>query len=186
MIDAVAPAPSRVAATGRDRAATSAVLGVAGALWLTWGSQALPAAWSAPLGVLAYAGLLLGVVGGVLAWRRRETGSAMAEAEGRARYGKAVLAEVVAIVAGVAVLAAVGQAAYLPAWILLAVGVHFVPLARLFRLSVLEICGVLLVLVAAAAVVAGVTGAAVPGAIAGGMGGLLMIVFGLACLPRRT
>jgi hypothetical protein len=175
------PALNREPATPCDRAATAVVLGVASALWLTWGSQDLPQSWRTPVAVIAYFGLLLGLMAGALAWRRRSTGSAMADAEGRARYGKAVLAEAVAIVAGIAVLAA-----YLSAWILLVVGVHFLPLARLFRLLELQVCGALLVAVAGAAIVAGATGAVRPGAIAGGIGGLLMIAFGIACLsPRR-
>lgn len=186
MTDTTVRAPKRKPATACDRAASAAVLGVAGALWLTWGSQELPGVWRTPVAMIAYLGLLLGLTAGALAWRRRSTGSAMADAEGRARYGKAVLVEAVAIVAGVAVVVATGQAAYLPAWILLVVGVHFVPLARLFRLLELEVCGGLLVPVAGAAVVAGATGAGQPGAIAGGIGGLLMIVFAVACLsPRR-
>jgi hypothetical protein len=167
----------------RDVAATALVLGVASSAWWGWGASALPAGWQLVAGLGSGLGLLVALIGGVLVWRRRRTGSVMADPANRRTYHRVVGLEVVLIAVGAAALTAIGGSDYLSAWVLLVVGGHFLPLARLFRVRSLAVCGALLV---AAAVVAAAVAAAVVGglnlalsaAVAGPAGGILMAAFG--------
>lgn len=170
--------------TERDLATTALILGVAGFAWFLWGRAAPPAGWSVPLELGAAAGLAVAVAGGVLARRLRAGRSAMDDAGARRAYWRVVAIEAAAICLGAGALAVAGQAAYIPAWILLTVGAHFIPLARLFRNARLTVAGLLLIAVAAAGAAAGITGAALPSAVAGGGGGLVCVGFAAACLYR--
>jgi hypothetical protein len=82
------------------------------------------------------------------------------------------------------VLGVTGHSAYTAAWDLFVVGAHFVPLGRLFRIRSLVVVGVLSVRVSAVA--AGLHGTLAPSAIAGGAGGLLLILFGAWSLSRTA
>ena len=94
--------------------------------------------------------------------------------------------EVAAILLGAVVLAVLDRSDYLSPWILAVVGVHFVPLGRLFRDGGLQVLGVLLVPVALLAVVSGVSGWAAASAVAGGLGGLSMLLAGADSLRRSS
>jgi len=85
-------------------------------------------------------------------------------------------------VAGAAALEAGGRPAYLPAWILLVVGVHFIPLGRLFRIGALAWAGLVLIPVAAAAAVTGAVTGVPPSTVAGVGGGLVCLGCAVACL----
>lgn len=50
------------------------------------------------------------------------------------RYGRTVGIEFAAILIGAAALIVLNNPGYVAAWVLFVVGVHFVPLARLFRI----------------------------------------------------
>lgn len=184
--DRALPAPGP---TTKDAAATALVLGFAGAAWGGWAHDGSPASWSLPLTIGSLLGLLLAVAAGIRTFRCHTGESAMGEAGGRRVYHRAVAAEVVLIVLGVAGLDLAGRQEYLAAWVLFVVGVHFVPLGRLFRVHGLTVAGVLLPVVAAAAAVLGVTGHAAPAAVAGTGGLVLMLVVGALALyqsMRRT
>jgi hypothetical protein len=58
------------------------------------------------------------------------------------------------------------------------VGAHFIPLGRLFRIQSLTVVGVLTVVLSVAAALEGLLGTVAPTAIAGGVGGVLLIIFG--------
>jgi hypothetical protein len=75
-------------------------------------------------------------------------------------------------------LAITGHSDYIAVWILFVVGVHFVPLGRLFRIRSLVVVGVVLIPVSVAAAVIGLVWTVLPSAIAGGIGGLLLVGFG--------
>lgn len=178
-----------ITGTGRDRAATALVLAAAAALWCTWGLAEPPVSWRLPIEVAAYLAVAVAVLAGVLTWRRRHQPTAMADPAVRRSYLRVVGVESAAICVGAVVAGASGHPALIPAWILLVVGVHFVPLGRSLAVPELVTAGVLCAAVAVVAAVAGVvgevaSGAVAPSAVAGGVGGLVMLVTAAACLVR--
>lgn len=171
--------PARtIAATPRDLAVNGLVLGFAGAMWLGWGQDGAPAGWVVPLAVCSAVGLLVAVVGVIRTWQYRRGDSAMSQPQGRRTYRRVVGLEAVAIAAGGTALGVTGHTAYTAVWVLFIVGLHFVPLGRLFRIQSLAVVGVLAVLASVGAAISGLTGTAAPTAVAGGVGGILLIVFG--------
>ncbi|QJY45827.1 hypothetical protein [Pseudonocardia broussonetiae] len=149
------------------------VLVNAGAL----GTPAGPAVQAA--GVLAFVALLVAVL------RRRGTGPAGPPRFTRG-YWLVVLAEAVAIVVGAQVLTALGLPP-LP-WVTVVVGVHFLPLARMWSAPSLARVGVALALCGAAGLVAAVTGAspAVVALLAGVLPGALLLGGALLGATRPT
>lgn len=170
------------AAYPRDLATTALILGVAGFAWFGWAQAGPPAGWSVPLGIGSAAGLAVALAGGVLSWRLRSGAAAMHDPRRRSGYWRVVAFEVIAIVVGVIALEVAGRTAYLPAWILLIVGIHFIPLARLFGTPGLRLAGVALIGVAAAAAAAGAASDILPSAVAGAGGGLVCLACGASCL----
>lgn len=168
--------PVGPAATRRDLAATGLVLGVAATAWFGWAHAAPPSGWSGPLTLGGLVAVLVAIGSGVLVWTHRESDSAMQDPANRRAYGRAVIVEVVAILAGVVVLGATDRSSYLAAWILFVVGVHFVPLARVFAVGALAVAGGALVVVSALATIVAMTTDMAPSALAGGLGGLVMLV----------
>ncbi len=83
--------------------------------------------------------------------------------------------EVVLIVGGNLLLAAVGQQAYVAAWTLFVVGVHFIPLAKIFHGRGLALTGVVVAVVAVAAACLGLASDLAPSAAAGAGGGVVFI-----------
>jgi len=180
------PAPGATAEDGtpRDRAVTALVLAVAGIVWFGWGNAAPPAGWLPVLAAGSVLSLAAAAVAVVYLRRLRSVPSAMHDGRTRRRYFITVGIEVAAIVLGVAVLEGSGHPAYLAAWILLVVGVHFVPLARLFRIRSLAVTGIALVPVAAAAAATGLATGVQPSTVAGAGGGLVCLGGAVACLHR--
>ncbi len=106
----------------------------------------------------------------------------MADRRVRRGYGITVGVETAAIVAGAAALESGGRPSYLPAWILLVVGVHCIPLGRLFKIGALIWAGLALIPVAAAAAVTGAVSGVQPSTVAGAGGGLVCLGCAAACL----
>ena len=79
-----------------------------------------------------------------------------------------------------------GSRAYTAPWILLVVGVHFVPLGRLFNSVDLLWSGLVLCAVAVAAAVTGAVTAVAPSAVTGGFGGLVLVVTAVTSLRRAA
>lgn len=179
-----APAGGRtVTATRRDLAVNALVLGAAAFLWFGWAQEGPPPGWSPFLAVGSGLGVLLALASVVVMLRRKD-GSAMSTRAGRRTYGITVGVELGVAVLGVIVLSLTGTEEFISPWILAVVGVHFVPMARLFGIGLLTAAGIVLTVVAIlAAVVGGVT-TVLPSAIAGGLGGLVMLGFGAASLQR--
>jgi hypothetical protein len=173
----VARPPARVTTgSARDRAVTGLILGVAGTAWFGWAHEGPPAGWSVPLDVGSFAGPAVAVACGVLVWRRRDEPSAMDDPGTRRRYLLIVAIEVLAILVGVAALNLTGHPAYLSAWVLFVVGVHFAPLARLFATPGLTVTGVALAVVAVVAAIAGGSTTIRPSAVAGAAAGVIMLI----------
>ena len=161
---------------------TALIIGVAATAWFGWGNAQPPAGWRAGLAAGSVLGVAAAIMGGWYARRLRSTGSAMADRRVRRGYRITVGAEVAVIVAGAVALEAIGRPADLPAWILLVVGVHFIPLGRLFRIGALGWAGLALIPVAAAAAVTGAATGVQPSTVAGAGGGLVCLGCAAACL----
>ena len=79
---------------------------------------------------------------------------------------------------------AAGEIRLLPAWILLVVGVHFLPLGRVFRIAELYSAGVAVSVIAIAAAITGAATSVAPSTVAGAGGGLVCLITALLCLRR--
>lgn len=95
----------------------------------------------------------------------------------RRGYWVTVAIEVVLIIGGNLLLAAVGQPGYVAPWTLFIVGIHFVPLARIFHARGLAFTGVATAIVAMAAASLGFANDLAPSAPAGGGGGLVFLSY---------
>lgn len=160
--------------TARDRAVSGVIFGIAASAWFGWAQASPPTGWPVPLAVGSIASLVIVVGGVLLALRHRHGPSAMADPRVRRGYNVTVAVEVVACVAGAIVLGRIGHPAYISAWILFVVGVHFLPLGRLFARRDLLLSGTVLAVVSVAAVAAGTTGVAAPTTVAGVGAGVIL------------
>lgn len=174
-----ATVPARaIAATPRDLAVNGLILGFAGAVWLSWGQDGAPAGWAVPLTVCSAVGIVVAIAGAIRTWQHRHGESAMSQVQGRRTYRRVVILESLVIAGGATALGVTGHYPYIAPWVLLVVGLHFVPLGRLFRIQSLVVLGVLTVVVSVAAAIEGLLGTVSPTTIAGGVGGMLLIMFG--------
>lgn len=176
--------PAAAAGRALDLAITALVLSVAAMAWFGWGQAAPPAGWSPAL----YAGFFVSmaaILPAILAMRRlRGVVPSMHDPAVHRAYGRIVAAEAAGCLLGAAALPAAGKAAYIPAWILLVVGAHFLPLGRLFRIAELYPAGFALAAIAVAAAVTGTVTTVAPSAVAGAGGGVVCLVSALSCLRR--
>ena len=167
---------------GRDRGVTVVVEGFFAFVWFGWGQEAAPSWLVIPLAVGAGLAALLTVAGVVVARRSAGRLRVMADPVARRRYGLIVGLEFGVLGAGAAVLGATGQYRWIAVWVCLGVGVHFFPLASTLANRSLRLLGVLLVVVAAAALVAGLASPTAPSTVTGAGAGLCLLAFGLATL----
>lgn len=152
------------------------ILAFAAMVWFGWAGEDPPTSWVPYLsaGSVVSVLLLLALVA-LLVRRRTTTGSPMADPRVRRGYQVTVTLEVVLIAVGNLLLAALGYPAYFAAWTLFVVGVHFVPLGRLFRARGLVLTGVVVAAVALVATGLGLAGDLAPSAVAGAGGGVVFI-----------
>jgi hypothetical protein len=150
---------------GRSRGVTVAVEGFFAFVWFGWGQAAL-----------------LAVAGVVAAKRSADPLPAASDPAVRRRYGIIVGLEFGLLGAGAAVLGVTGLYQWVPAWICFGVGLHFFPLATTLQNPSLRPLGALLIAVAAAALVTGLTTAVAPSTVTGVGAGLCLLAFGLATL----
>lgn len=160
----------------RDLAVTAVVFGVAAFVWFGWGQEGPPERWRAWLGVGSGVGLLVAAVGGVLAWRNWGPESVFAVAGTPRVFGIVCGIEFGLAGVGAAVLGARKRPEWIAPWVAFVVGVHFVPLAWIFRDPALVL---LALLVTGAAVVAVLLrGRLTPSAVTGVGAGTALLVFG--------
>lgn len=157
----------------KDSLACAGALGLVSIAWFGWalGGQLLQPVL---VGLMAV-GLVIGLTS--FFCRRRAPGVGTHEVNRRANrtWNLAVLFEFVLILGGSFVLGRLGHIEYLSAWTLFVVGVHFLPLAKLYRMPSLNILAGLCTVIAAAALVAGREGWAHPVFVAAGPGGLALL-----------
>jgi hypothetical protein len=168
--------------TVRDLGVTALILGFFGSAWFNWGSGDAPAGWEPVMTVGAILSIALAAVGAVLAFRARRSGSVMRDREAGRRYGIIVGIEFGAVGIGAAVLAATGQEAYIAPWTAAVVGLHFFPLAPVLHDDLLKPLGALVVAVAVAAVVVGLTTSVAPSFSTGIGAGTLLLAAAAAAL----
>jgi hypothetical protein len=177
-------APEQPHGTPRDLSVSALILGFAAMMWFGWGQAQPPAGWALPMTIGTFAAIAVAGGAGGIAARFRRGATAMADRRVRRGYGITVGIEVAACGLGAAALGLAGRSAYIAPWILLVVGVHFVPLGRLFGLSHLMRAGLALSAVAIAGAVTGVVSAVAPSAVTGAFGGLVCVACAAICLRR--
>lgn len=176
--------PERADGTPRDLTVTAVVLAVAGVLWFGWGQARPPAGWGLPMSIGTLAAIAIAIVAGITLIRFRHGATARESQRVRQVYGITVGVETAVIGLGAAVLALTGRSAYIAPWILLIVGVHFVPLGRLFGSVDLVWSGLVLSAVAVAGAVTGAVSAVAPSAVTGAFGGLVLVAAAATSLAR--
>ena len=163
----------------------AAVLAFAGIAWFGWAQDDPPSSWVPYLAAgSVVSGLLLMALVVLLVRRRTTAGSPMADPRVRRGYWATVAVEVVLIIGGNLLLAAAGQPAYTAAWTLLVVGVHFVPLAKIFHAHGLALTGMATAVVAVAAACLGLASDLAPSAPAGAGGGVVFLGYAAWVLGR--
>lgn len=183
-LEAPEQADGTPAGTPGDLSVTALILAIAGALWFGWGQAEPPAGWGPPVVIGMFAAIAVAVMAAVAVRRFRHGATAMADQRVRQGYGITVGAEVAAIAIGSVGLGLAGRPAYTAPWILLVVGVHFVPLGRLFGSADLVWSGLVLSAVAIAAAVTGAVSAVAPSAVTGAFGGLVLLAAAAASLRQ--
>jgi hypothetical protein len=105
--------------------------GVFGLAWTEWGASGISGAESTAIRVV---GIVLGLI--ILFWSARLRRSAGENGSGSMfsspSYRRIAIAEVIALVAGAAILGATGRHEYVIAWFAIVVGIHFLAYGRLF------------------------------------------------------
>lgn len=174
---------AREEARPKDAYASAIVLGFMSTAWFAWSMAGPTNEVVALVGIGV--GIVVGVAAIVLQARASGVSSMAVDPAARKSWWTWLLAELLAIGAGLVVLNLVGHPQYFAAWTFAVVALHFLPLARSFSLPSLNAVTGLGVLGAVAAVVAGVTGVGDPVVVAGLAGGTVLLAGGIALLVRR-
>jgi hypothetical protein len=168
--------PARPAtATPADAARTAAILGGFALAWFGWGGAGASATLTLLIRIASGITLAVTLAAVYLAYRTRGAPSAVAgdPASGR-RYGIVVGAEVVACAVGAYALGATGGAEWIPVWIAAVVGAHFFALVPALHDRWLVPLGVVMLLVAGAGLVVGLTTDTAPNTVVGAGAGLAL------------
>ncbi|GHJ43828.1 hypothetical protein Cs7R123_11700 [Catellatospora sp. TT07R-123] len=166
----------------RDAGLSAAVLGFFAASWFGW-AQADPPAW-APAWLGAASGLcwLVAAAGLVLGLRSRDT--APRERATWRRFGVVVGIEFAAAGAGAGLLAALGQADYIPVWVCAVVGVHFLPLVPIFGYGGYRVLAAVLTAGALVSLTVAATTDVAPSTVTGVVAGTVLLGFAVSDLAR--
>jgi hypothetical protein len=175
----------------RDGGITALVEGFFGAAWFGWGQATAPG-WLSPwLTVGSIIGLVVAVAGAVVGFTSPSSTAAVNTPEQGRRYGIIVGIEFGLAFLGAALLGLLKQPDYIPVWICLVVGVHFVPLAGVLRDRNLYPLAITVTLTAIAAFIVGLATDVAPGTVTGVGAGFYLVLFGWIALiggltqPRR-
>ena len=165
----------------RGQGAAACVAALFAALWFNWG---LAAATSDVLrnGLQGgrVASVVVAVIGlGIAAFGRNGDHGETAERDRDVmrHYGLVVGAEFAVLAVGNVVLANTDQTRWIPVWVCAVVGVHFLPLARLFGLGLLRVLAALMTALAAATVIASTLSSVAPSTVVGTGAGLCLLGF---------
>ncbi len=176
----------QVAQSGRARGIAAAIEGYFAAAWFGWAmASAVPGLLMLLLQIGIGLGILVAIAGIVLAVRSPAESSPMRDRAVRRRYGIVVGLEFALLGAGAAVLAISGLTPWIPVWICVGVGVHFIPLSRVLGDRSLVVLGALITAVALAALITGLASAVAPGTITGAGAGLCLLLSAAITLIAR-
>jgi hypothetical protein len=137
--------------SGRSRGVTVVVDGFFAFVWFGWGQADAPSWLVIPLAVGTGLAVSLAVTGVVVTRRSAGALPAMSDPAVRRRYGIVVGLEFGLLGAGAGLLGGTGHERWIPVLICFGVGVYFFPLATTLQNPSLRALGVLLIVVAAAA-----------------------------------
>lgn len=181
-------------AAGKDAAANILVMGFASTAWFGWAHQAGVFALQIPLALGMAFGVVLGVVGfvargriGTLAVRGVLTSRSVHEVRTRASnriYFAALGFELVFAFGGAFTLGRLEHPEYIIAWVMLIMGLHFIPLAKLYRIPELLGAGLLCIALSLSGALSGFMGGPGPAAIAGTGAGTVLLATGVICGVR--
>jgi hypothetical protein len=166
----------------RSRGIVALIEGFFAFMWFGWGQAKAPSWLSMPLLVGSVLGVIVALAGGVVVVRATGQRTPMAEREIRMRYNVIVGVEFLLIGAGAVLLGATGSAIWIPVWVCAVVGVHFIPLARVFPGLRLVPLTVGLTAVALSALVVGLVTTTSPSTVAGPGAGMCLLVAAVATL----
>lgn len=168
----------------RDIAVMAVVLGVAAFAWFGWAQEDPPRRWRLPLGAGSGLGLLIAVIGGLLAWRLWGPDSVLADADTRRTFGIVCGIEFGLAGLGSAALAITKRSQWISCWIAFVVGVHFVPLAFIFNNPGLIGLAVVMVIAAGLGVMLHRRSTVTPSAVTGLVSGAGLLVLAAVELAK--
>lgn len=116
----------------RDAAGATTVFAFFASTWFGWAQEKPPVAWRTPLTIAAIVSILLAALGAILLWQLWSTATALSPQAGR-NFGVIVGIEFAFAAIGAVIVSVLRKPELIPPWIALTVGVHFFPLANLFR-----------------------------------------------------
>lgn len=168
----------QIAQSGRARGISAAISGAFAVVWLGWGkADDGPLLLTQLLQIGRGLCVVVAILGLVLALRSPASSTPMTDPGVRRGYGMVVGLEFALLAVGNIVLAHTGLAEWIPVWVCAGVGVHFIPMSRIFAEGSLMILGAMMTAVAAAALVVGLTSAVAPSTIAGAGAGVCLLVY---------
>jgi hypothetical protein len=169
----------------RGQGAATGVAALFAAMWFNWGlADTAASALRSALQTGRIVSVVAAVVGFGLAVVSRGTGAPERDHAVLRRYGWVVGAEFAVLGVGNVLLASSGLGRWIPVWVCAVVGLHFLPLARLFGLRSLRVLAVMMTALAAGALVATVLSSVAPSTIVGPGAGLSLLGFAVASLVR--
>jgi hypothetical protein len=169
-------------AAARTRGVTATIEGLLASIWFAWARSDASTSMRLWLEIGGVVALLVASAGLVLAASRYGRPAQAGESALRRRYNRIVAAEVMLLMAGAAVLAAIGLSAWIPTWLCAGVGIHFLPASRLFETPFLALIGLTITAASASAVAAGLTTTFPPSVVAGAGAGACLLVAALGSL----
>lgn len=123
----------------------AAVFGFFAFSWFGWAQDSPPKPWRVWLGVASVVSLMTALFGGFLALKNWDAATALNNDAAYQSFGIIVGIEFLLAGLGAAALAWRKRTDYIAAWIAVVVGVHFVPLASVFKDGWLYVLAALLV-----------------------------------------
>lgn len=131
----------------RDHAMMVAIFGFAGFVWYGWAQENPKKSWRKYLGIGAVVSVLVGIYGVYLSVQDWDAPSALNELGSMTWYYVIVAIEFILAIIGSYYLTRKGYSDYIAAWICFVVGIHFFPLAILFKDWTLYVLAILFLLV---------------------------------------
>lgn len=158
----------------RDAAMTAAVLGFFASAWFGWAQENPPQAWRKWLVGGSVLSLITAAIGGAVAWRNWETGTAL-DRDAAMTFGIVVGLELLLSVIGAVVLTRRHRGDLIAPWVALIVGLHLFPLAPLFDYPFLYVPATLVTVGAIVSVPLARRGGVATSAVTGVLSGMALV-----------